>query len=160
MPPLSLNRRFRECVLAAPCLIGVSATIGLHDRPALAQDPDCANPNRPVTNTLARVIESAARTCGCALNISHTLCSRHGTSAAHSEGRAADINTVNGEAVGPDNEAAKRLQEILQQMSAVEENLGPFVRERAVGHCFSVAACKPASPTQAYADLLLKFAPS
>ena len=47
---------------------------------------------------------------------------------AHAEGRAVDINLVDGEPVGPDNKAARRLQEIFQGMSAIEENLGPFVQ--------------------------------
>jgi len=95
-----------------------------------AAGADCSNPRQPVKDALARAIETAARTCGCNINISHTLCSGHGDSPAHAEGRAVDISRVDGEPVGPDNKAAQRLQEIFQGMSAIEENLGPFVRER------------------------------
>ncbi|MGH6934258.1 MAG: hypothetical protein ACREEE_17720 [Dongiaceae bacterium] len=97
---------------------------------AFADDVDCSNPRQPVKNALATALETAVRTCGCGINISHTLCSRHGDSEAHADGRAMDISQVDGEKVGSDNEAARRLQQIFHDMSPIEENLGPFFRER------------------------------
>lgn len=114
------------------CVAGLSVAFTMYFVPARgsADSPDCDNPRQPVSNRLATAIETAVRTCGCSVNISHTLCSRHGESPAHSEARAVDINIVDGAPVGPDNDAARRLQEIFQGMSAIEENLGPFIRER------------------------------
>jgi hypothetical protein len=121
--------RYRATALAASFLTAVLAADVLPAGSAAA-GPDCSNPEQPVKAALARAIETAVRTCGCSINVSHTLCSGHGDSPAHSEARALDINLVDGEPVGPGNKAARRLQEILQGMSAIEENFGPFVRER------------------------------
>lgn len=119
----------RAFIISTSALLTVLA---MHLVPArsAAGSPDCDNPRQPVLDRLATAIETAVRTCGCSINISHTLCSRHGDSPAHGEARAVDISVVDGAPVGPDNDAARRLQEIFQGMSAIEENLGPFIQER------------------------------
>ncbi len=121
--------RCRATALAASFLTAVLAADVLPVGSAAA-GPDCSNPQQLVKAALATAIETAVRTCGCSINVSHTLCSGHGDSPAHGEARAIDINLVDGEPVGPANTAARRLQETFQGMSAIEENFGPFVRER------------------------------
>jgi hypothetical protein len=90
-------------------------------------DPRGADPNQPVDARLADAIETAVEDTGFDINVNSTTGGQHQTGGPHYDGRAADINRVNGRSVAdPANrDAVRQLQESLASQPGVNQILGP-----------------------------------
>lgn len=111
----------------------------IHTRPGGPDGPgitfendveDAPSPNLPVTNATARMVEDVAREVGVDININSTTGGGHAKRSFHYVGQAVDINRVNGQPVGPDNKAARQLQEAFRNHANVDELFGPHVNQR------------------------------
>jgi len=94
-------------------------------------NPNGASPNQPIATKTANMVEGAISNAGVqSVNINSTTGGKHGAHSAHSQGRAVDINRVNGQKVNPSNAAAARIQEAARQGGNVRENFGPTIMEK------------------------------
>lgn len=106
------------------------------DGPAITFENDvkgAPNPDLPVTDATARMVEDVAAELGVTININSTTGGDHAKDSNHYRGKAVDINRVDGKPVGPDNEAARRLQEALRNHPNIRENFGPYINEKTHG---------------------------
>lgn len=87
-------------------------------------EPHLPNTDRPVRDELAEAVEAAARIMGFNVNVNST---RRPNSVPHREGRAIDINRINGMRVDdPGNRAnVERLQREFMSLPNVNQVLGP-----------------------------------
>ncbi len=91
------------------------------------------SPNLPVTNATARMVEEIAREIGVDININSTTGGGHAKNSNHYRKKAVDINRVNGQPVGPNNEAANRLQKAFRNHPNIREHFGPYINEKTDG---------------------------
>jgi uncharacterized protein RhaS with RHS repeats len=82
--------------------------------------------NLSVDDKFADMIEKAAKETGMNFNINSTRGGNHARTSRHYQGKACDINQINGRPVNPQNPLAKVLQDALQNQDDIRENFGPF----------------------------------
>jgi hypothetical protein len=92
------------------------------DGPTITFSPNADN---LVDSRLAGMVESAVVENNSDINISATTNGTHAATSAHYNGRAVDINYVEGEHVGPGNVEAGELQRTFQATGGIRENFGP-----------------------------------
>jgi len=88
------------------------------------------SPDLPVTNGTARMVEDVVGQLGLTININSTTGGNHAEGSNHYRAKAVDINRVNGQPVGPNNKAARRLQEAFRRHPNIREHFGPFITEK------------------------------
>lgn len=109
---------------------------GGDDGPTLTFDNDNSDnpsPDQAVHPNLAKAVEEVAAETGLDLNINSTTGGEHGSSTSrHYQGKAVDINKINGLPVNhPDNkENVKKLQEAMNKHKGMRECFGPHLQEQ------------------------------
>ena len=91
-------------------------------------DPKGASPNQPVTTPTAKMVEGAVVQSGVkSVNINSTTGGTHAATSRHGQGKAVDINNVNGQPVKSQgaSPAVKSLQAAFEAQSNSRENFGP-----------------------------------
>jgi len=81
--------------------------------------------NLAVDENFANMIETVATETGLSFNINSTRGGHHARTSRHYQGKACDINQINGRPVNPQNPLAKVLQDALQNQDDIRENFGP-----------------------------------
>src|SRR5690606_31072472 len=94
-------------------------------------NPNGASPDLPVQTKTANMVENAISGAGVdSVNINSSTGGVHGAHSAHPQGRAVDINRVDGKKVNSSNSGAARIQEAARQGGNVRENFGPTIMEK------------------------------
>jgi len=91
-------------------------------------DPKGASPNQPVTTPTAKMVEGAVVQSGVkSVNINSTTGGTHAATSKHGQGKAVDINNVDGQSVKSQgaSPAVKSLQSSFGAQSNSRENFGP-----------------------------------
>jgi RHS repeat-associated protein len=91
-------------------------------------DPNGASPDQPITTETAEMIEAAVAASGVtSVNINSTTGGSHSTSSRHYQGRAADINRVDGKPVSDSSNASAvaAVQSAFAGQENIRENFGP-----------------------------------
>lgn len=91
--------------------------------------------NLPVSEYLAKMIESISRTTSYSLNINSTTGGTHSKTSFHYYGMALDINQINGKRIDdPSNsQSVRRVQQLLTKEPNIGECFGPFINIRKNG---------------------------
>ncbi len=92
-------------------------------------NPKGPSPDQPVTTATAKMVESAVIKSGVnSVNINSTTGGEHDPASRHAQGKAVDIDTVNGETVKSQGASTpvKALQEAFRKEPNSRENFGPM----------------------------------
>ncbi len=106
---------------------GVSVTMN-NDKPA---NP---SPNQEVSQSLVdTMVKAFDETEGLeSVNINSTTGGEHGANSAHPDGRACDVDTLNGKPADASNPMSEALQQALANQENIRENFGPTRNEKTV----------------------------
>lgn len=98
-------------------------------------DPSKPSPNLPVSEFLAKMIESTVKKTKISLNINSTTGGKHSARSFHKFGQAADINIINKKRIDDisNSKSVKRFQKIISQHTDIAECFGPFINIRKHG---------------------------
>ncbi|WEN15573.1 hypothetical protein PY254_02540 [Rhodanobacter sp. AS-Z3] len=94
-------------------------------------NPHGASPDQPISTATANTVESTITASGVqSVNINSSTGGAHAVHSLHAQGRAVDIDRVDGQRVGRGNAGAADLQRAAHQNGDVRENFGPTMMER------------------------------
>lgn len=96
-------------------------------------NPKNPSPNQPVTTETAKMVESVVVKSGVkSVNVNSTTGGNHAPASRHGQGKAVDINKVNGTSVKTQGASApvKALQGAFRSESNSRENFGPAFQEK------------------------------